>query len=173
MGQIPWISLQDIRELDGKVAHDTAEHTNEAGIANSSARVLPADTIVLSRTASVGFITKMGRPMATSQDFVNWVCGPGLDPDFLAYLLTASRGYIRSLASGAVHKTVYMPAVEAFRVCVPDVEAQRAIVRLLRARMDAVAMIRNGLEAQLTAIDALPSLLLRDAFHAMRSPPDH
>lgn len=70
-GPIPWISLADVRELDGKVAQDTIEHTNEEGIANSSARPLPEGTVVLSRTASVGFVTIMGRPMATSQDFVN------------------------------------------------------------------------------------------------------
>ena len=70
-GDIPWISLADIRDLDGRVAYETREHTNQAGIAHSSARVLPEGTVVLSRTASVGFVTIMGRPMATSQDFVN------------------------------------------------------------------------------------------------------
>ena len=102
-GPIPWISLADIRELDGKVAQDTLETTNEQGIANSSARLLPEGTVVLSRTASVGFVTIMGRPMATSQDFVNWVCGPELYPHFLAYLLRGSRAYIRSLSSGAIN----------------------------------------------------------------------
>ncbi|MGH7367772.1 MAG: restriction endonuclease subunit S [Candidatus Rokuibacteriota bacterium] len=101
-GPIPWISLADIRELHGKVAQDTIEHTNEDGLANSAARLLPEGTVVLSRTASVGFVTIMGRPMATSQDFVNWVCGPELNPRFLAYLLRASRTYIRSLSSGAI-----------------------------------------------------------------------
>lgn len=65
-GVIPWIALPDIRKLDGRVAHETTEYTNEAGIANSSARVLPAGTVVLSRTASVGFVTVMGREMATT-----------------------------------------------------------------------------------------------------------
>src|SRR5438105_4543819 len=63
-GDIPWISLADIRDLDGKVAYETHEYTNDAGIANSSARVLPQGTVVLSRTASVGFVTITGRPMA-------------------------------------------------------------------------------------------------------------
>jgi type I restriction enzyme, S subunit len=53
--------------------------------------------------------------MATSQDFVNWVCGPEIDPAFLAYLLRAARGYVRSLSSGAIHQTVYVPTVKAFR----------------------------------------------------------
>lgn len=41
-GSVPWISLADIRDLDGQVAFETRECTNEAGIANSSARILPA-----------------------------------------------------------------------------------------------------------------------------------
>ena len=43
------------------------EKTNELGIENSSARVLPTNTVCLSRTASVGYVVVMGRPMATSR----------------------------------------------------------------------------------------------------------
>jgi type I restriction enzyme S subunit len=73
-GNIPWIGIQDARANDGQVIEDTEEKTNELGIENSSARVLPEKTVCLSRTASVGYVVIMGRPMATSQDFVNWVC---------------------------------------------------------------------------------------------------
>jgi type I restriction enzyme S subunit len=66
-GDIPWIALPDIRALDGRQVFETQEHTNPEGIAHSAARVLPAGTVVLSRTASVGFVTIMGRPMATSR----------------------------------------------------------------------------------------------------------
>jgi type I restriction enzyme, S subunit len=82
-GEIPWISIQDARGSHGGRIDDTLEKTNDLGIANSSARVLPAGTVCLSRTASVGYVVVMGRPMATSQDFVNWVCSEQLDPDFL------------------------------------------------------------------------------------------
>jgi type I restriction enzyme S subunit len=163
-GDIPWIALPDIRALDGKLAYDTLEHTNDMGIANSSARVLPEGTVVLSRTASVGFVTIMGRPMATSQDFVNWVCGPELDPHFLALLFRGSREYIRSLASGAVHKTVYMPTVKAFHVCVPDFAEQQRIVATLRQQLAAAERARTGLKEQLDAVNALPAALLRRAF---------
>lgn len=90
-GEVPWIALPDIRALDGQTATRTVETVNDDGLANSSARLLPEGTVVLSRTASVGFVTVMGRSMATSQDFVNWVCGPDLLPWFLAYGLIASR----------------------------------------------------------------------------------
>ncbi len=65
-GEIPWITLTDARPNHGRIIDDTAEHTNELGIANSSARLLPKNTVCLSRTASVGYVIVMGREMATS-----------------------------------------------------------------------------------------------------------
>jgi type I restriction enzyme S subunit len=164
-GDVPWIALPDIRDLDGKTAEDTAEKTNELGLENSAARLLPAGTVVLSRTASVGFVTVMGRLMATSQDFVNWVCGEELEPWFLAHALIASRDYLRELASGAIHKTIYVPTVEQFHICVPPSrEKQCRIVRTLDEQMTAVARARAALERQRQALDALPPALLRAAF---------
>ena len=126
-GEIPWITLSEIRSLDGTVAADTAQHITEAGIENSSAVKLPAGTVCFSRTASVGFVTVMGREMATSQDFVNWVCGPHLEPIYLMHALLRSRVPLRSLSTGSTHKTIYFPTVEQFRVLVPPLELQRTI----------------------------------------------
>ena len=163
-GDIPWVSLTDIRELDGRVATETRERTNVEGIANSAARILPPGTVVLSRTASVGFVTIMGREMATSQDFVNWVCGPEMDPHFLAYALRGSRTYIRSLSSGAIHQTVYMPTVEAFTVCMPPIGEQKRVVVDLDRRMAGTQQLRDSATAELSAIEAVPAALLRRAF---------
>jgi type I restriction enzyme S subunit len=162
-GEIPWIALPDIRRLDGRVTFDTIEMTNAEGIANSSARILPAGTVAMSRTASVGFVTRMGRPMATSQDFVNWVCGPDLDPEFLMHLLIRSRGEIRALSSGAIHKTVYMPTLKALRVCIPAIDEQRRIAIALRNQLAAIDAIEALIRAEQDAIDALPAALLRRA----------
>src|SRR5258708_3710804 len=147
------------------MAFERSEYTNELGIANSSAGVLPAGTVVLSRTASVGFVTTMGRPMATSQDFVNWVCGPELDPAFLALLLRVSRAYVRSLSSGAVHKTVYMPTVKAFAVCIPGVAEQRRIAEQVHEREQRIADMTRSLKAGLDAINALPPAFLKSVFN--------
>ncbi len=162
-GDIPWIALPDIRALDGRIAFETAETTNADGIAHSSARILPAETVVMSRTASVGFVTRMGRAMATSQDFVNWVCGPELDPEFLMHLLIRSRTYVRSLSSGATHKTVYLPSVKAFRVCVPSLSEQRRIATQLRDRLLIIGATANSIQAELEGFELLPAALIRRA----------
>jgi type I restriction enzyme S subunit len=163
-GDIPWIQLPDIRALDGRLAMDTSEHTNALGIENSAAVLLPAGTVCLSRTASVGFVTIMGREMATSQDFVNWVCGPDLDPAFLMHLFIACRKPIRDLGSGAVHHTIYFPTVEQFAVCVPDLPTQRRIAAGLSAQLAAADEVIARCREELAAVEALPAALLRDVF---------
>jgi len=163
-GHVPWLALPDIRKLHGKYAYDTSECTNDAGLANSSARLLPPSTVCVSRTASIGFVTILGKSMATSQDFCNWICGPNLDPDFLMYAFMASQDYLRELGSGAVHKTIYMPTIESFHICAPDIQEQRRIARMLGERLGAAETLTEGLYSRLGEIERLPQRLLAAAF---------
>lgn len=163
-GDIPWIALPDIRALDGKVATETSEYTNGLGLANSSARLLPAGTVVLSRTASVGFATVMGVPMATSQDFVNWVPGDRLRSWYLAHALMAARDYIRSLSEGAIHKTIYMPILKELRIRLPSVDEQDRILGQIDEASVAFQRATDALDRQAAALDALAPALLTAAF---------
>ena len=86
---------------------------------------------VSSRTASVGYVVTAAVPMATSQDFVNWVCGPGLVVRYLHYLLMAEQDSIRRFAHGTTHQTVSFPEAKAFWVCIPPLSEQRAIAEVL------------------------------------------
>jgi type I restriction enzyme, S subunit len=148
-GEIPWISIQDAKANNGGQIQDTHERTNEVGIENSSARVLPANTVCLSRTASVGYVVIMGRQMATSQDFVNWVCSGELNPRFLQYLLIAEGEDLLRFASGAVHSTIYFPEVKAFHICHPSVVEQQRIVGILDDAFEGIATAKANAEKNL------------------------
>jgi type I restriction enzyme S subunit len=163
-GDVSWISLTEIRALDGQWVESTQLRTNAAGIANSAARILPRGTVCYSRTASVGFVAIMGKPMATSQDFANWVCGDALDPEFLMHALIRARKELRDLATGATHKTIYMPTLESFHVCAPDIDTQRRIVRDLKQRLTEASALRTALDAQQEELAMLPQRLLAQAF---------
>ena len=163
-GTIPWISIQDARDNNGNRINDTLEHTNDLGIANSSARVLPENTVCLSRTASVGYVVVMGRPMATSQDFVNWVCSRDLDHDFLKYLLIAEGKGLLRFASGAVHQTIYFPEVKAFHICHPPIPEQRRIVAKLDALSAHTRRLLSIQRERLAAIEELRLSLFHQSF---------
>ncbi len=142
-GDVPWIGIKDATENYGRRLTDTFQHTNELGIANSSARILPANTVCLSRTASVGYVVVMGKPMATSQDFVNWVCSDALDHRFLKYVLLAEHSAFLRFASGTTHQTIYFPEVKAFHVCLPPLPEQRAIAYILGTLDDKIELNRR------------------------------
>lgn len=163
-GDVSWISLTEIRALDGQWVDSTQLRSNAAGIANSAARVLPRGTVCYSRTASVGFVAIMAKPMATSQDFANWVCGDALDPEFLMHALIRARKELRDLATGATHKTIYMPTLESFHVCAPDIDAQRRIVRDLKQHLAEASALRAALDAQQEELAMLPQRLLAQVF---------
>lgn len=154
-GAIPWIGIKDARAFDGGQVDDTIEYTNAIGIENSSARVLPAGTVCLSRTASVGYVVVMGRPMATSQDFVNFVCGERLNPRFLQYLFVAEGDNLLRFASGSVHQTIYFPEAKAFHVCIPGIAEQQRIVGILDEALEGIATAKTNAEQNLRNARAL------------------
>ncbi|TWG28250.1 type I restriction enzyme S subunit [Micromonospora palomenae] len=129
---IPWVTLADVGQLrDGRTTYlssETQAKISAVGLANSAAELLPAGTVVLSRTASVGFSGIMPVPMATSQDYWNWVCGPRLLPAYLLATFRAMKDEFRSMVMGSTHKTIYQPVAAGMTIVVPPIEEQRAIV---------------------------------------------
>lgn len=153
-GDVPWLSLKDIRGLAGRYVTETEDKPTPKGIDNSSARVLPQGTVAFCRTASVGKVAILGRDMATSQDFANWVCGPDLLPEYLYEALRASGGQFDKEKQGTTHKTIYMPVLERFRVLVPPLPEQRRIADILdkadairRKRKEAIALTEELLRS--------------------------
>jgi type I restriction enzyme S subunit len=159
-GDIPWIGTKDATANHGRTIYRTSQYTNELGIANSSARVLPAKTVCLSRTASIGYVVVMGKPMATSQDFVNWVCSDLLDYRYLKYVLLAERDSFLRFASGTTHQTIYFPEVKAFHAALPNVDEQRRIADVLSALDDRAELLSE----QSQTLEAIARTLFKSWF---------
>lgn len=141
---IPWFTLADVWQLrDGRqvwVATTTSK-ISELGLSNSAAELLPKGTVLLSRTASVGFSGVTARPMATSQDYWNWVCGKALEPRFLNYQFKAMSSVFASLTMGSTHKTIYAKDAAGLTIVVPPIRDQVTIADYLdreTAKIDAL-----------------------------------
>ncbi len=141
---IPWFGLTDVWQLrDGRwYMEETAEKISEIGLANSAAELLPTGTVVFSRTASVGYSGIMPQPMATTQDFWNWVCGPKLTPRYLLLLFRSMTQKFAESTSGSTHKTIYQGIAAGLQICVAPISEQKAIADFVferSAEIDAVA----------------------------------
>ncbi|MCB1054101.1 MAG: restriction endonuclease subunit S [Acidobacteria bacterium] len=163
---IPWFSLADIWQLrDGRQTFlgETQEMVSPTGIANSSARILPAGTVVLSRTASVGFSGIMPREMATTQDFVNFVCGPKLMPRFLLWVFRGMTSEFDRIRMGSTHQTIYMPDVMQFRVPTPSIRLQTSIADFLDRKTAAIDALIGKKERLLELLTEKRAALIHQA----------
>lgn len=145
-GDVPWVSLNDIASLDQPKIATTLERITELGLANSSARLLPAGTVIFSRTASVGKATILSVPMSTTQDFANYICGPEVHNQYLMYLFRYMQNTWKQLMAGSIHNTIYMPVFRRLQILLPPLLEQQAIAEAL-----------GDVDAQITALQDLIS----------------
>jgi type I restriction enzyme, S subunit len=163
---IPWFGLADVWQIrDGQMEYvtDTAEKISELGLANSAARLLPKRTVVLSRTASVGFSAIMGADMATTQDFVNWVCGPDVRPDYLLYVFRSMQQEFARLTMGSTQQTIYMPDVGGFSTPLPPGAEQDRIVTFVRERTRRIDSLVTSVREAVARLKELRAALISAA----------
>lgn len=98
--------------------------------------------------------------MATSQDFVNWVCSDELNPHYLKYALLSEQRALRMFAVGSVHSTIYFPEVKAFHLCMPSRKVQDAVAATLGALDDKIELNRK----MNATLEAMARALFRDWF---------
>ena len=145
---IPWVTTPDVTRRPDSFDPllETEQKISALGLANSAAVLHPPGTVMLSRTASVGYSIMIGRPMATTQAFVTWNAGPRLDANYLLLVIRAMKQEWARLAYGSTHLTIYMPDLEALSTPLPPIAEQRRIVSYLSeevARVDQLIAFRR------------------------------
>jgi len=131
---IPWFTLADVsflRDLGNIFIETTSQKISQVGMENSAARLLPPGTVILSRTASVGFSGITRGSLAVSQDFAAWICSDRIQSRHLLFCLRAMKSEFQRLMMGSTHQTIYMPDIEAIRVPVPPIAEQIAITEFI------------------------------------------
>ncbi|MFQ1656304.1 restriction endonuclease subunit S [Aeromonas allosaccharophila] len=132
-GGIKWISLADSYRLDQGYVYQTDNEISEAGIANSSAELHPAETVVLSRDAGIGKSGVMAVPMAVSQHFIAWKCDNKeiLNSWFLYNWLQLNKAEFERQAVGSTIKTIGLPYFKKLKIAVPPYPEQNKIAHVL------------------------------------------
>ena len=163
---IPWFTLADVGylrvERNTRIG-STSQKISQIGLENSAARLLPSNTVILSRTASVGFSGITDFPLAVSQDFAAWICKPELDPTYLLFCLRSMKPEFKRLMMGSTHQTIYMPDIEAFRVPFPPLAEQVAIAEFVQTTIDEIDTLSTEAERGIELLRERRSALISAA----------
>ena len=128
---IPWVSLNDSTQLKTTdYISETAFYVNELGIANSSARKLPARCVVFTRDATIGLTAITTKVMAVSQHIIAWICDPELViPEYLLLIFYAMNDEFDRYTFGATIKTIGMADVNKMTGAFPTLAEQESIIK--------------------------------------------
>jgi type I restriction enzyme S subunit len=100
-GHIKWVTPTDITRKNSLILLDTEKRITEEGLRNSSAKMLPPYTILMTSRASVGFFGLCEYEVCTNQGFISCVPYKENLRFFLLYNLMERVDEIRSKASGS------------------------------------------------------------------------
>ena len=130
-GGIPWITLVDLPPSDFVTEIvDTARTISEDGFRNSSAKMIPANSIVVSSRATIGRIGINRIALATNQGFKNVIIRDGnrAIPEYVAFVLISLVPTMDSLASGAIYKEIIKSNFSQLEIPLPPLDVQQQIV---------------------------------------------
>ena len=144
-GEIAWCTPTDITALGGaKYLQTTSRTITSQGLKNSSAELIPAQSIVMTSRATIGECAINVAPISTNQGFKNFVPYAHIDTEFLYYLLiTQKRGFIE-LCSGSTFLEIGKTQLLTYVLKIPPTKPEQT----------AIAQILSDMDAELTALEA-------------------
>ena len=125
---VPWLTMEDTNNFD---VRGTVQHISSEGLQNSNAQLVPAGSVNLSCTASVGNVTINRIPLATNQQFNSFHPHEELVTEFLAYQLIHRKRDIEALGGTTTFSFINKTAISKFKVQVPPMDTQKKIANIL------------------------------------------
>src|SRR5699024_4911517 len=141
-GAIPWIKTG---ELHDAYVTQYEECITQEGLENSSAKLLPQDTILMAMYgATVGALGMLAEPATCNQASCALIANlQECHPRWLFYRLLDDRDRIVSYATGAAQQNLSGTLIRDLKYRVPSLEEQRAIAEVLGALDDKIEANRK------------------------------
>ena len=121
-GNIPWVTPTDITKNNSLILLDTATKITNEGLNNSSAKMVPSGTILMTSRASVGFFGICDFPVCTNQGFISCVPYQHNMQMYLLYNLLNRVDEIRGKAGGSTYLEISKKTFRDFEIVVPDIQ---------------------------------------------------
>lgn len=161
---LPWVSLNDSKQLaSSDYITETAVQISELGLANSSARMLPAGAVVFTRDATIGLAAIITRSMAVSQHLIAWCPGRKIEGLYLLRVFNAMKAFLDSTTFGATIKTIGMADVKKLVTPVPPLGEQREIAAYIDAKKAEFAEQIDAAQSVVTLLHERRSALISAA----------
>ena len=155
-GDIAWITPKDLSTLKGRFIAHGERNITEKGLNSCSTQMMPANAVLFSSRAPIGYVAIAKTPVCTNQGFKSIVANADNDPMFLYYLLKYNKDAIEAMGSGTTFKEVSGSTMRGIRVRVPVSKAEQQRIASVLAAIDSKiennGKINDNLQQQVMAL---------------------
>ena len=130
-GDINWITPTDITKQDSRYINSSLKKITLEGLENSSAKLVPAGSLLICTRATIGAMAITSHEMCTNQGFKNIVPNSETNIVFVYYLLTYNKHRMISKASGSTFLELSKTSFESMKFKVPKLKEQQKIATVL------------------------------------------
>ncbi|RKQ70360.1 restriction endonuclease subunit S [Oceanibaculum indicum] len=148
-GEVQWLTPKDMGQMQGREIGETPRTITQAGLDNSSARLVPPQSVILSTRAPIGHLAVNTVSMAFNQGCRGLVPSDALDHLYLYHFLSASKELLQSLGTGTTFKELSSGNLKQVQIPLPPLEEQRRVVAILDEAFEGLACARTNAEANL------------------------
>ena len=132
-GKIPFLSISDMT-IQRKYILKTEKSISQQGIKNSSAWIVPKNSIILSMYASYGLIAINKIELATSQAMFSMIVNSKNNIEYIYYYLEFlyNNSYYDRLVSIGTQANLNADKVKKIKIYLPDINSQNQISKILK-----------------------------------------
>ena len=164
-GVYQWITPAEMGKRSTPYIEETARTLTDSGLANSSARLLPPFSVILSSRAPIGHLVINTEPMATNQGCKGLVPSKAIHYKFLYHYLTSIIDLLNDLGTGATFKELSGNKLKEVSVPIPPRPEQHRIVGILDEAFEGIATAKANAEKNLQNARALFESHLQSVFN--------
>ena len=153
-GDIPWLSVKDFGN-DEKYVYSTEKTITEAGLNNSSTKLLRRDDIIISARGTIGAIAMLASEMAFNQSCFGIRSNDIVEQHYLYYLTKTKISELQKNSHGSVFDTITRDTFAKIDCVIPSKKIQRQIASILKSLDDKIEVnrkINENLEQQAQAL---------------------
>ncbi len=159
-----WITPAEMGKRLSPFVCDTERKITDLGLRDSSARMLPPHSVILSSRAPIGHLVINTEPMATNQGCKGLIPVSQLQCKFLYFYLSSIVDLLNALGSGATFKELSGGKLKEVAIPVPPLPEQRRIVGILDEAFEGIATAKANAEKNLVDARALFESHLNEVF---------
>ena len=142
-GEIPWLTPKDLSGIHDRYISRGSRNLSQKGLDSCSAKLVPANTVLLSTRAPIGYVAIAANPISTNQGFRNLVTSEDTCSEFIYYWLKNNTETLERYASGSTFREISGSSLKKIRLRLPPFSQQRAIAHILGTLDDKIELNRR------------------------------